>query len=110
MARNCPVTESYSWKVVVVTVVRLSGSLNSAVTAALSGTPVDPLAGLNLRRDGARHIDVRHREAACDRQDSVPVVITTSRGPSVAAASIVMLFVNVVAELTSFEFTVIPAP
>ena len=78
--------------------------------AAFSGTPLDPLAGLNRRSVGAVTSTFVTVKPPATVRTSVPVVITTSRGPSVAPASIVMLFVNEVAEFTTFEFTVMPAP
>ena len=93
-----------------VTVLRFKGSLNSAVTTVLSGTPVAPYGGLIVSSAGAvTSVSVTTKPFGTV-STSVPVVMTTSRGPSVAAASMVMFVVSVVGEPTMFEFTATPGP
>ncbi len=101
---------SYRSTVDEVTVVRFRGSLNSAVMTGFSGTPAVPYGGLIVSTAGevtSVSLTTKPPSTVCTL---LPVVMTTSRGPSVAVRSMVMSVVSDVAELTWLELTVMPGP
>ena len=89
---------------------RFKGSLNSAVMVAFKGTPLTLDAGLTRSTVGAVTSTSVTAKPPATVRTCVPVVMTTSRRPSAAPESIVMLVVSDVGELTTFELTVTPWP
>jgi hypothetical protein len=111
LGTNCPRNPSYNTTLdAVATELRSSGSFISIVGTTFNGTSIVPLAGLTVSIAGAVMSTSLTVKPPKTVRTWLLVVTTTSRGPSVAFASIVMFVVICVGPDTTFELTVTPAP